>query len=112
MTSTLKKQRNRIWTGAALALISFSAIFTALFTSEILIGTNILFRLFFGISYTLAASAIFFGLFKFAMLFPLRITSTLFGAGILVTWCIFNILTAFVASPKISTTHSAKYFVI
>jgi hypothetical protein len=99
MNSNLRKQRNRILTGAAVGLISFGAIFTTFFTSEILIGTNLLLRIFFGISYILAASAIFFGLFKFATLFPLKITSTLLGSGIIVTWCIYNILVAFPILP-------------
>ncbi len=85
--------------GVVAAVISCAAVFATFFASEINIGTNILLRFFLSISCTLAASAFCFGLLKFSRLFPLRISSTFFGAGIIVTWCIYDIVTAFPILP-------------
>ena len=93
------RQRSRVLTGAAFGLVLGCAVVTAIFTPEIYIGTNILLRIFFGISCAFSAAAFCFGLLKLASFFPLRISATLFGAGIVVTCLVYCVLSAFPILP-------------
>jgi dienelactone hydrolase len=91
--------KNRTLTGAAVSLAGFSVFLTAVLLPEMFVGKIIWLRLLLGLIFTSAATALVFGIAKLLRLVPVGLRSVLIGSCLVVTWCVYNVLSVFAILP-------------
>lgn len=96
---SIDKHRRRIFNGATVGLIGTSIVFTALLLPEMSVGESFWLRILFGLIYTSIATALVFGISKLLRLFPVGVSSAFIGAWLVVSWCVYNILSVFAILP-------------
>src|SRR5512147_1410722 len=103
--NTILKNRKRFMDVITVVASGTSVILSALLLPESSVGKSIWLRIAFGLIYTMIAISTVYGIAKLMRLIPARLGAALIGAWVLLAWCVYNVLSAFVILPFSTSWH-------